>query len=319
RRGEGREKGSSSRARATPQRTRKVRFGSRSRARARMTVMARIMIAPAALICNKLISNTSLQFPDDPLQRLDLLLGQVLPAQQRREQLVGGAVVNSVDQLVGLRLLDGLLADQRVAEKAGVGALYGPLLDAPLDEGVGGVYVPPHLLGQHLGDVAGGRVPLPPEHAHDLQFRVEELYVHGQILLDKTGVVAIALYYHSRKWLSIRLESYYKEMEKSGGPGWGLRYHLEHELHQQHIAHRAAGDGQEHLPLPQVQRHGEGDGDALRQAVAPGRQVHVPQAVDHQHAKDRRRQGPAQVLDVPGGGALFGEDQEGQEPGGHGA
>ena len=56
-------------------------------------------------------------------------------------------------------------------------------------------------------------------------------------------------------------------MEKSGGPGWGLRCDLKYHLHKQHIAHRAAGDGQEHLPLPQVQRHGEGDGDELRQAM----------------------------------------------------
>ena len=36
---------------------------------------------------------------------------------------------------------------------------------------------------------------------------------------DKTGVVASMLYYHSRKWLSIRLESYYKEMEKAEALG----------------------------------------------------------------------------------------------------
>jgi len=54
----------------------------------------------------------------------------------------------------------------------------------------------------------------------------------------------------------------------------------EHELHQQHIAHRAARDGEQHLSLPQVQADRHGDGDELGQAVGKVQHVNIAQAVD---------------------------------------
>ena len=42
----------------------------------------------------------------------------------------------------------------------------------------------------------------------------------------------------------------------------------EHELHQQHIAHRPPGDGEEHLPLPDVETGDDQQGNKLRQTAA---------------------------------------------------
>ena len=42
----------------------------------------------------------------------------------------------------------------------------------------------------------------------------------------------------------------------------------EHQLHQQHIADRAAGDGNKGLVLPFVEGDGHGDGEGLRDAAA---------------------------------------------------
>ena len=44
-----------------------------------------------------------------------------------------------------------------------------------------------------------------------------------------------------------------------------------HELHQQHIGHGAAKDGDEHLALPHVKNAGHGNADELRQAVTSAR------------------------------------------------
>ena len=69
-----------------------------------------------------------------------------------------------------------------------------------------------------------------------------------------------------------------------------LKSKSEHELHQQHIAHRAARDGEQHLSLPQVQADRHGDGDELGQAVGKVQHVNIAQAVDDEHAEDRARQ-----------------------------
>ena len=62
---EGREKGISKRTSAAYQSTKKVFFGTRSIAKARMTMMAKIIMAPETLICNKLMPRTSFQIADD--------------------------------------------------------------------------------------------------------------------------------------------------------------------------------------------------------------------------------------------------------------
>lgn len=39
------------------------------------------------------------------------------------------------------------------------------------------------------------------------------------------------------------------------------------QLHEEHIADRSAGNGQEHLLFPHVEPHGHSDGNELRQAM----------------------------------------------------
>ena len=70
---EGSENGSNSRATAIPQSARKVFLGSKLIAKARMMVIAKIITAPAKLICNRFIRNTSLQITDNLFQLFDLL------------------------------------------------------------------------------------------------------------------------------------------------------------------------------------------------------------------------------------------------------
>ena len=98
------------------------------------------------------MSVPSLQVSNDLPQFLNLLGRELLAAQQGREELVGGAVVDLVDELVRLRFLHGGLGDQRMAEKARLAALNGAFADAALDERVGGVDVPAKLRGQDLFD-----------------------------------------------------------------------------------------------------------------------------------------------------------------------
>ena len=104
---EGSETGASSRASAAAQSARNVFFGSRSIASARMTVMTRIMTPPARLICRSFMPAASFQLADDLPQPLELLGGELFPPQQGREQLVGRAVIDLVDQFICFRLLDG--------------------------------------------------------------------------------------------------------------------------------------------------------------------------------------------------------------------
>ena len=64
---EGMENGSKSRITAIPQSTKKVFLGNRLIAKARITMIAKIITAPAKLICNRLIYTTSLQVTDNLL------------------------------------------------------------------------------------------------------------------------------------------------------------------------------------------------------------------------------------------------------------
>ena len=66
---------------------------------------------------------------------------------------------------------------------------------------------------------------------------------------------------------------------------------LKNQLHQQHVAYRAARNGQQDLPFPQVQRNDKNDGNQLRDAVAAGEERNMLQTIDYQHAENGRRQG----------------------------
>ena len=70
---DGNENGTSSLMIVIPHSIRNVFLGNRLIARARMTVITRIITAPATLICSKLIFITSLQIVDDLFQLCDLL------------------------------------------------------------------------------------------------------------------------------------------------------------------------------------------------------------------------------------------------------
>ena len=163
---------------ATAHKAKKVPLGSRFSVSARSTITARISTPPAKLISDKLIPSTSFQLVHNVPQPLDLLRRQLLPPQQGGEELVRGSVEQLAHQRVRLGGLHRLLGNQRVALEAGVRARNGPLADAPLDEGVGGVHVPAHLVLQSVGDLPGGPVPLPPQYVHDFQLRVVQFDVH---------------------------------------------------------------------------------------------------------------------------------------------
>ena len=76
----------------------------------------------------------------------------------------------------------------------------------------------------------------------------------------------------------------------------------EHQLDQRHITNGTPCNGQQHLPVPEVERRGDGDGGQLGQAVAAGPNLDISQAIDDQHTKDGGGQGFAQVLYVFGRG-----------------
>ncbi len=93
----------------------------------------------------------------------------------------------------------------------------------------------------------------------------------------------------------------------------------EHKLDQEHVAHRAARDGKEHLPLPYVENDGHGDGDQLRQSVAVLQERYVFQAVYHEHAEDGAGKHSPQILNVFRRRTILAEHQKGQKAGQHGA
>ena len=91
----------------------------------------------------------------------------------------------------------------------------------------------------------------------------------------------------------------------------------EYKLNQKHVADRPARDGKEHLPLPQMQKDDEQDGDQFRYAVASGKQVHIPQAVDHQQAEYGGREHPSQIPNVFRRGLSGGKDEKRKKTGQH--
>ena len=93
----------------------------------------------------------------------------------------------------------------------------------------------------------------------------------------------------------------------------------DYELNQQHVTDRAPGDGKQHLLFPEMQPHGDRNGDGLRQPVAVLQGLHAAQAVNHQHGENRPRQHPAQILHIFRRGPVGTEQQKGQKTGEHGA
>ena len=81
----------------------------------------------------------------------------------------------------------------------------------------------------------------------------------------------------------------------------------ENKLYQQHIADCAAGDGQQHLPLPKVETCRDQNAQQLRQSVTAGQDADIFQAVDHQHTEKCCRKCFAQILYVAGSGPFAGK------------
>jgi len=94
-------------------------------------------------------------------------LGQRLLVEEGGNQLVGCAVEDLIDQLTGLTDLHLCPRNEGMAHKPGFGALDGTLADTPLDEGIGGIDIPSHLLAQDIGDGFGRQVALAPQHIHN--------------------------------------------------------------------------------------------------------------------------------------------------------
>ena len=94
---------------------------------------------------------------------------------------------------------------------------------------------------------------------------------------------------------------------------------LKHKLHQQHITCRSSGNGQQHLSLPQMQENHQRNGNQFRQTVTPGEKADVFQAVHNQQPEHGPRQYTTQIVYGFWRGFPGGEEQEGKEPGQHGA
>lgn len=86
----------------------------------------------------------------------------------------------------------------------------------------------------------------------------------------------------------------------------------ENVLHQKHVNHSAAKDGDEHLALPEVKQAGHENAEEFGQAERATEEVDVFQAVDDQHAEDSGRKNLAEVSDIARC-LLAAEDSEGQE------
>ena len=59
-----------------------------------------------------------------------------------------------------------------------------------------------------------------------------------------------------------------------------VRVLSKYKVQQQHIAHRAAGNGEQNLPFPEVQSAGHQNGDQLRESVTAGDDADIPQAIE---------------------------------------
>ena len=84
----------------------------------------------------------------------------------------------------------------------------------------------------------------------------------------------------------------------------------EQKPHQQHITDSAPCDGDQHLALPDMKAAGDQYGDQFRNAVTAMENADIFQAVDDQHAKDRRWQIFPKILDKIRCLAMLAEDHK---------
>ena len=82
-----------------------------------------------------------------------------------------------------------------------------------------------------------------------------------------------------------------QEAEPSGSVSGGVLLLWDHNvLHQYHIKDGSPRNGKKHLALPDMKENDKENGEKFRHAAAAGKQVYIPQTVDHQQAKDCRWQ-----------------------------
>ena len=73
---------------------------------------------------------------------------------------------------------------------------------------------------------------------------------------------------------------------------WNVRFVviiclLRNIVEKQHIAHRAARNGQQHLPPPKVENDGDDYCDNFRYTVNTAEKINISQAIDNEHTKNR--------------------------------
>ena len=91
-----------------------------------------------------------------------------------------------------------------------------------------------------------------------------------------------------------------------------------YKLNQQHIAYGTRADTEQGIALPQVKQRHHSAANGLGNAKGSSCQGNILQTVDNQHTHDGIGQNLAKVGDQRRCGAVFSEDQEGQEPQRHG-
>ena len=112
------------------------------------------------------------------------------------------------------------------------------------------------------------------------------------------------------------MENAVQEAEPSGSVSGGVLLLWDHNvLHQYHIKDGSPRNGKKHLALPDMKENDKENGEKFRHAAAAGKQVYIPQTVDHQQAKDCRWQDFSQILYVFRSGLSRGKDEEGEEAG----
>ena len=92
----------------------------------------------------------------------------------------------------------------------------------------------------------------------------------------------------------------------------------EDKLDQKHIAHSSHTDAQQGVPLPDMQQSNDGAAQDLRKAKGRCQEIHILQAVDHQHAHDGVGKYLTQIFDDGRDLPVPAENQEGRKPGGGG-
>lgn len=74
----------------------------------------------------------------------------------------------------------------------------------------------------------------------------------------------------------------------------------EHRLNQDHVAHRSRGDAKQRVLFPHMQTRHQQTGQKFGNPVRARENIHVPQAVDHQHSHNRVGKDAGQIQHEPG-------------------